>query len=121
VLTVKLPVEVALPPGVVTENLPVVAPAGTVAVIWVAVFVVIVAVVPFNFKDVTPVRLVPLITTGVPTGPAVGLNPVMVGASTVTVKLATEVAVPPGVVTEKVPEVAPPGIVAVICVALFTV
>ena len=33
VFTVKLFAEVALPPGVVTDNFPVVAPAGTVAVI----------------------------------------------------------------------------------------
>ena len=35
-ITVKLPGLVAVPPGVVTLMVPVVAPAGTVAVIWVA-------------------------------------------------------------------------------------
>jgi|ERR1043166_269835 hypothetical protein len=120
VLTVKLLAELALPPSVVTENLPVVAPFGTVVVIWVAVFAVIVAEVPFKLKPVALLKLVPLITTGVPTGPAVGLNPVIVGAETVTTKLVAEVAVPPGVVTENGPPVAPLGTVAVICVALST-
>ena len=35
-ITVKLPLLVAVPPGVVTLTVPVVVPAATVAVIWVA-------------------------------------------------------------------------------------
>jgi hypothetical protein len=45
----------------------------------VAVFDVIVAVVPLNFTEVAPVRFVPVMVTEVPTGPECGLNEVMVG------------------------------------------
>jgi hypothetical protein len=57
----------------------VVAPAGTVVTIVVAVFDVMIAVVPLNFTEVAPVRLVPVIVTEVPTGPEGGENDVMVG------------------------------------------
>ena len=72
------------------------------------------AVVPLNLTDVAPVRLVPVMTTLVPTGPLVGEKLVIVGAEAVTVKLVELVAVPPGVVTEMVPVVAPAGTVDVI-------
>ena len=78
-VTVKFVALVAVPPAVVTVILPVVAPAGTVATICVAVFDVIVAVVPLNFTEVAPVRFVPVMVTEVPTGPEVGVNDVMVG------------------------------------------
>src|SRR5439155_5410873 len=121
-VTAKLLPLLAVPPGVVTEIAPVVAPAGTVAVTCVAEFTVnVVALVPLNFTDVAPVRFVPVITTLVPTGPLVGEKLVIVGAGAVTVKLLALVAVPPGVVTEIAPVVAPAGTVAVTCVAEFTV
>ncbi len=63
--------------------------------------------------EVAPVRLVPVITTLVPTGPLVGEKLVIVGPATVTVKLLALVAVPPGVVTAIGPVVAPEGTVAV--------
>ena len=68
--------------GVVTEILPVVAPVGTVAVIFVAEFTVtVVAVVVLNFTTVAPQKFVPVIvTTVVPAVPAVGVNDVIVGA-----------------------------------------
>jgi hypothetical protein len=120
-VTVKLLAEVAVPPGVVTEILPVVAPLGTVAVICVAVFTVNVADLPLNFTAVAPVRLVPVIVTEVPTGPLVGVKVVIVGAGTVvTAKSLDEVALPFGVVTEILPVVAPLGTVVVICVPLLT-
>src|SRR6266478_4628008 len=118
---VKLAVLVAVPPGVVTEIVPLLAPAGTVAVIWVAELTVKLALVPLNATVVAPVRVVPVIVTEVPAEPLVGLNPVTVGAGRVTVKLAVLVAVPPGVVTEIVPLLAPAGTVAVIWVAELTV
>jgi len=74
-----------------------------------------------NATPVAPVKLVPVITTAVPTGPLPGLKPEMVGAGTFTVKLLAEMAVPFGVVTEILPVVVPEATVAVICVALFTV
>ena len=64
--TVKSVVLVAVPPGVVTVILPVVAPDGTVAVTEVAVLGVNVAVIPLNLTAVTPVRFVPVIVTLVP-------------------------------------------------------
>ena len=71
------------------------------------------ALVPLKLTAVAPVRLVPVITTLVPTGPLVGLKLVTVGAE-VTVKEVALVAVPPGVVTEMGPVVAPEGTAAVI-------
>lgn len=46
--TVNVTPLLATPPAAVTITLPVVAPAGTVVVIWVALQVLIVAVVPLN-------------------------------------------------------------------------
>ncbi len=48
-----------------------------------------------------------------PTGPLVGLKPLIVGGR-MTVKLAALSATPPGVVTATLPVVAPAGTVAVI-------
>ena len=61
----------------------------------------------------------PVMTTEVPAPPDVGVNPVIVGGGTVNELLL--VAVPPGVVTAIVPDVAPAGTVAAIDVSLFTV
>ena len=55
----KLVELVAVPPAVVTVTGPVVAPAGTVVTICVAVFDVIVALTPLNFTEVAPIRFVP--------------------------------------------------------------
>ena len=113
--------ELTLPFGVVTEILPVVAPLGTVVVIWVALFTVNAAAVPLNATAVAPVKFVPLIATDAPTWPEVGLKLLIVGAALGTVKLPVDVATPLGVVTLILPVVAPLGTVAVTFVALFTV
>jgi hypothetical protein len=111
-----------VPPGVVTEILPVVAPAGTVAVIFVSVLTVNVADVPPNLTAVAPVKFAPLIVTDVPTGPLVGEKDVIVGAAPLfTVNFVPLVSVPEGVVTEIFPVVAPGGTVAVIFVSELTV
>jgi len=105
-LTVKLVVLVAEPPGVVTLIGPVVAVEGTVAVIWVAEFTTNVAVTLLNVTEVVvklaplivPLKFVPVIFTDVPTGPNSGVNEVIVGAGTgVTVKLVALVACPAAV------------------------
>ena len=105
-LTVKLVVLVAEPPGVVTLIGPVVAVEGTVAVIWVAEFTTNVAVtllkvtpVVVKFAPLTvPLKFVPVIVTDVPVGPKVGVNEVIVGAGTgVTVKLVALVPCPAAV------------------------
>ena len=111
---VKLLALVAVPPGVVTEMVPVVAPVGTATVIWEIAFTVkLPALVPLNLTAVTPVKLVPVRITEVPTAPLLGLKLVIVGATTVTVKLVLLVTVPPGVVTAIGPVVAPLGTRAV--------
>ena len=73
------------------------------------VTVKVVALVPLNRTAVTPVKVVPVIVTTVPTSPLVGVKLVIVGD---TVKLVALVAVPPGVVTLSGPVVAPAGTVA---------
>jgi hypothetical protein len=64
-----------------------------------------------NVTEVAPDRVVPVITTAAPTGPAAGEKPVIAGLR---VKVLLLVAVPPGVVTLIFPVVAPDGTVAVI-------
>jgi hypothetical protein len=123
---VKSVLLVAVPPAVVTEILPVVAPDGTVAVILVEEFTVNEAETLLNLTAVVenpdPEKFVPLIVTEVPTGPELGENELMVGfGGVVTSKLLELVAVPPGVVTRILPSVAPDGTVAVILVEEFTV
>jgi hypothetical protein len=117
--TVKLLALVAVPPGVVTAIGPVVAPAGTVAVIWVEELTVKLALVPLNLTEVAPARLVPAITTLVPTGPLVGLKLVIV--EEVTLKAAMLVAVSVGVKMLIGPVVAPVGTTAVIWIGASTV
>jgi len=126
VLTVKFGVLVAVPLGVVTLILPVVAPVGTVAVIVVAEFTVNdVALVVLNFTELVvkagavPLKFVPVIVTDVPTGPKAGVNEVIVGAPTV--KFVALVLCPAAVYTWIRPVVAPEGTTAVTEVALEVV
>ncbi len=113
--------EVAVPPGVVTEIVPLVAPFGTVAEIWLASVTENAAVVPLNFTPVAPVKFAPVTVTLVPVCPLVGEKLVIVGAAKLTVKLLAEVAVPCGVAIEIFPVIAALGTVAVTLVALTTV
>ena len=120
-MTVKLPVLVAVPPGVVTEICPELAPAGTVAVICSSEMTVSpVRSVPLSVTAVAHVKPVPPIVTSVPTGPEAGENPVIEGGG-ITVKLPELVPVPPGASTDICPELAPSGTVAVICSSETTV
>jgi hypothetical protein len=116
--TRKLAALVAVPPGVVTAIGPLVAPAGTIAVIWPAESTVKPACLPLNFTAVAPVKLVPLTTTAVPT-PRSGETPVIVGA-TCTVSAFALVAKPPPFTTTMEPLVALSGTIAVILVAELT-
>src|ERR1044071_470068 len=100
---------VPVPEGVVTEMVPVVAPAGTVAVIWVSELIVNEALVPLNFTLVAPVNEAPLITTIAPGAPLVGLKLVILG---MTEKLAALVALPAEFTTVILPVVAPAGTTA---------
>ena len=110
--TVKVPALVTVPAEVVTVILPVVAPAGMVVLIRVALATVNVAPVPLNRTALTLVNPAPLMTTAVPTLPLVGEKLVMVRPPpVVTVKSVELVPVPAGVVTETRPDVAPTGTV----------
>jgi hypothetical protein len=83
VVTVKAPELVPVPAEFVTAIAPVVAPAGTVAVSCESELIVNVADVPLNFTPVAAVNPVPFTVTDVPTGPLVGVKPLIVGAATV--------------------------------------
>src|SRR5439155_16760922 len=72
--TLKMDAEVAVPAGVVTVMGPVVAPVGTLVVIFVSEFTVNVALVPLNAVSVAPVNPEPVTTTEVPTCPVFGVN-----------------------------------------------
>jgi hypothetical protein len=78
-LTVKLAALVASPPGVVTLSGPLLAPAGTVAVICVSLFTMKRAPWPTKATAVAPVKPPPIRVTVLPTGPDVGTRAVIVG------------------------------------------
>jgi hypothetical protein len=116
--TVKLFALVAVPPTVVTVIGPVVAFAGTLAVIWVLESTWnTVAELPLNFTDEAPVKVVPAIVTGVPMTPLVGVTFVMAG---LTVTFPVLMPVPAAVVTLILPVVAAAGTLAVIWMAELT-
>src|SRR6266567_3928736 len=85
-------------PTTVTTTFPVVAPAGTGATMLVALQLVGVAVVPLKVTVLVPwdaPKFVPVIVTEEPTGPEVGLRPVMFGGGRVTVKITWLLPAPP--------------------------
>ena len=71
---------VAVPPGVVTAILPLLKPLGTVTVIWVALFMVNVALTPLKVTLVAPGKFVPVRVTLAPTAAEAGAKLVSVGA-----------------------------------------
>jgi hypothetical protein len=84
VVTVKFVELVAVPSGLATAIGPVVAPAGTVVVIFCALSIVNVADVPLKVTLVTlglPLKFWPWIVTEDPTGPLAGENDEIVGAA----------------------------------------
>ena len=108
-MTVKAAELVAVPFGVVTETGPVVAPAGTTALISPSELTVKLAATPLNFTEVVPVNPCPPMLTLEPTVPLPGLVPLISGAVGVTVNESVLVAVPLEVVTEIGPLAAPLG------------
>src|SRR6266404_2565574 len=107
-------------PPTVTTTFPVVAPAGTGTTMLAALQLVGVAVTPLNFTVLVPCaapKFAPLIVTGVPTNPAAGFRPVMLGTGAVTVNATPLLATPP-TVTTTLPVVAPAGTAATMLVAL---
>ena len=94
-MTVKLLALVAVPPGVVTVMVPVVAVVGTAVVICVLEFTVKVALTPLNFTVEAELKFVPVIMTLVFVSPLVGLKLLMTGTGQVdTVKLTERVVLP---------------------------
>jgi hypothetical protein len=120
-VTLKSVALVAVPAGVVSVILPVVAPLGTTALTFPLSTNVKVAAVPLNFTELTPVKFVPWIATVVPTLPLAGLKLVIVGGAPVTLKLLGLVALPCGVFTTIGPVEAPPGtLTLILCPEAFT-
>jgi hypothetical protein len=108
------------PLALVTVIVPVVVPVATTAVIEVAELTMKeAAAVELNFTAVAPVKLVPVITTEVPTGPEEGVKLVTNGVTEKDPVLAADV--PLGVVTVIGPVVVPVATTAVIEVAELTV
>src|SRR5438552_5591836 len=122
-VTVNVPPE-AVPELVLTVTGPVVAPAGTTTVSCVGKSTLTApgeTGTPLNATDVTDVRswkLLPAMTTRVPTGPVVVDRPVTTGAGTV--KFVLLYTVPPRVCTEIGPDVTCSGTSARICVGEST-
>ena len=118
--TLKLTPLIKVTPLTITEMGPVVAPAGTVVAILLVVELVTTPATPLNntilFAGVV-LKLVPLIVTGVPTAPLVGLKPVKVGDGN-TVKFVALVSVTPLTVNVILPVVAPAGTVATMLVVV---
>ena len=100
----------AFPPGVFTENFPVLAPWGTVAVIDVPEFNVYAALALPSFTCVAPVNPDPVIATLVPAGPLAGEIALTTG---VTKNVRLLVNVPEGMVTVTKPALPLSGTTAV--------
>lgn len=103
---------------------PDVAPVGTTNVIVVLLTIVKgIAVPPLRESEVAVLKLSPVTVTVVPTKPEVGVNEVIDGGyvGIVTVNVFVLLAVPSGLVTKIVPDVAPVGTTKVICVPLTIV
>lgn len=121
--TVKLLALETVTPLTVTEILPVVATAGTLAVIVVVVDASTVAVVLLNFTMLLAgvvLKFVPVIVTIAPSAPLVAVNVLIVGEGN-TIKFAALVIVTPLMVTEIFSVVAPTGTVVVILVLVDAV
>lgn len=108
--TVKLVLLLTEPSVLITVIGPVVAPIGTNTVMLVSVGVPPIGDdVPLKRTSVADRRFVPLIVTIVLGVPLTGVNPEIVGRPTTRVKLVALVTVPPFVVIEIGPLVAPAG------------
>ena len=76
----------AVPPAVVTDTIPVIAPGITMPTSVVPLFETAIAEVPPIVNAVGVLKLVPVIVTRVPTGPDEGVNELMVGGCALTLK-----------------------------------
>lgn len=110
-----------MPPGVVTLTGPVLAPDGTIAVIWLSEFTVNCALWPLNEIAEAAVKCVPTIKTVPPTGPLLGVNDAIVGAGDGNTENTPLSALPPEVTSAIGPDVAFRGTVACNWYCEFTV
>jgi hypothetical protein len=118
-VTVNATPMLAIPPTL-TTTLPVVAPAGTRALMLVADHAVGAAVMPLKVTVLAPwlaPKLVPAIVTAVPTNPLVGARLVTVGGGTAVTVNATPLLATPPAVTTTLPVVAPAGTCVLMLVA----
>src|SRR5579864_5673712 len=119
-VTVKFTPLLATPPTV-TTTLPVVAPAGTLTPMLVALqLLAIPADIPLNVTVLVPCvepKFVPVMVTVVPATPDAGFKPLMLAGGSVTVKLTPLLGTPP-TVTTTLPVVAPAGTLTPMLVAL---
>ena len=76
----------AVPAGVVTEMGPLLAPVGTPVTILVAVSEMMAAGTPLKATRVAPERFRPVMVTGSPGGPEVGVKPVIAGVTAVVIR-----------------------------------
>lgn len=119
--TVNAPELNADPSGVDTRIGPVVAPEGTLVLIWVSEGTVKVAEIPLRATDDVPEKPEPESVTAVPTSPLVGVKELIWGTDSVTtVKEVAVDVLPNGVATLTVPVVAPTGTLVVISVSETT-
>ena len=101
-MKMKLAALATVPPAVVTVSGPLVAAAGTVAVIWVAESTLKVAAAPLKVTALAPLKLLPVTITEAPTAPVAGVKLVMMGEGTggaSGVSATSCVVVPPAVMT----------------------
>ena len=109
VLTTKFTLLVPVPPGVVTEITPVVAPAGRVAVIWFGLLTTKEAVVPLKLTIEAPVKPDPVMTTLTPEPAQAlgGAKPLITGPEAIALTVPSTES-PAVVYTYHVPPLAPP-------------
>src|ERR1700677_1867888 len=90
--TVKLLLLVVVPPALVTDIVPLVAPAGTVAVMYPEASTTEAADLPLKVTAVVPTNAEPLSVIFAPTNPLVGVNSKAPGAGEFSPRFSTEIA-----------------------------
>ena len=94
VRTVKLAMLVAVPPGLVTMIVPLVAPSGTLALMDVAERMLKLALLPLNCTLLVRAKSYPLMVTLVPAAPLAGEKAVMDGGTALTAAPASSMPAP---------------------------
>ena len=108
-----------VPPAVVIEIVPVVAPGITIPTNVVPLLEITIALTPPILKAVVLARFVPVMVTKVPTEPEEGENEVMVGVAPALKVNPPRPPVPPGLVIETDPEVPAPTIAVMVVLLMI--